>query len=119
LNILPGQIGSVDVSDVYAATQAVLQLSPAVVDRASNKRGIFGGSHGGFLTAHMIGQHPTLFNAAAVRNPVINIPAMFTTSDIPDWTVVEACGRGGYDFNRYAPPSVSQLAQMYDCSPIR
>ena len=55
-NSLAGHIGAQDVSDVYDATQAVLKMSPAVVD--ANSVGIVGGSHGGFLAAHLIGQYP-------------------------------------------------------------
>jgi pimeloyl-ACP methyl ester carboxylesterase len=116
LDSLPGQIGTNDVQDVYQATQAILSLEPPLV---SPKCAIFGGSHGGFLTAHMIGQYPQLYAAAALRNPVINIPAMFTTSDIPDWCVVEACGLGSYDFQRYQLPSEKQFHQMTLSSPIR
>jgi acylaminoacyl-peptidase len=116
LNALPGHIGVIDVQDVYNATQAVASLNPPLV---SSKRAVFGGSHGGFLTAHMIGQYPNLFDAAALRNPVINVPAMFTTSDIPDWCVVEASGLGSYDFQRYQLPGDEQFRQMTSSSPIR
>ena len=51
----------------------------------SSKVGIVGGSHGGFLTAHMIGQYPGVYKVAAMRNPVTNIPSMLSVSDIPDW----------------------------------
>jgi acylaminoacyl-peptidase len=81
--------------------------------------GIMGGSHGGFLTAHLLGQFPGFFKAGALRNPVTSIPAMFTSSDIPDWTVVEACGNGSYDFGSFEPPNASLLVQMHEASPIR
>jgi acylaminoacyl-peptidase len=52
--------------------------------------GIVGGSHGGFLTAHCCGQHPGIFKAAAVRNPVIDLASMLRVTDIPDWCFTES-----------------------------
>ncbi|CAE7619209.1 APEH [Symbiodinium microadriaticum] len=117
LNALPGRIGRLDVDDVMAATRAALQLFPTLLD--GNNVGVMGGSHGGFLAAHLIGQFPLFFRAAALRNPVTNIPAMFTTSDIPDWTVVEACGSGRYDFDSFTQPTADDMAKMREASPIR
>ena len=36
---------------------------------------VLGGSHGGFLTCHLMGQRPDLFAAGACRNPVVNLAA--------------------------------------------
>ena len=91
---------------------------------------VAGGSHGGFLTAHLLGQYPSLFRAGACRNPVINVPSMSMVSDITDWCIVEACGVKGcklsnsepevlYNFASYDSPNTAQLAKMYNCSPIR
>ena len=117
LHALPGRIGRLDVDDVMAATRGALQLSSPSLDE--DRVGVMGGSHGGFLAAHLLGQFPSFFRAGALRNPVINIPSMFTTSDIPDWTVVEACGSGRYDFNSFAMPTVEDTARMAEASPIR
>ncbi len=51
-----------------------------------------GGSHGGFLTAHLAGQHPDAFAAAVLRNPVCDLSVMVHVSDIPDWCYIEAWG---------------------------
>jgi acylaminoacyl-peptidase len=59
-----GHIGAQDVSDVIDATQLVLSIEPRVVDE--KRVGIVGGSHGGFLAAHMIGQYPGKVGAAWV-----------------------------------------------------
>ncbi len=53
---------------------------------------IVGGSHGGFLTGHLLGQRPGAFAAGVLRNPVLDISAMIHLSDIPDWCYVEAYG---------------------------
>ncbi len=51
--------------------------------------GIVGGSHGGFLAGHLIGQFPAAFRCAVMRNPVTNISLMVGLSDITDWCFVE------------------------------
>jgi pimeloyl-ACP methyl ester carboxylesterase len=61
-----------DVSDCYEALQDVITMG--LVDR--DRVAVIGGSHGGFLTGHMIGQYPDAFQAAVMRNPVLNIPLM-------------------------------------------
>lgn len=53
---------------------------------------VIGGSHGGFLTAHLLGQHPDRFKAGVLRNPVLDLALMPQISDIPDWVYVEAFG---------------------------
>ncbi|CAM9241933.1 unnamed protein product [Ectocarpus fasciculatus] len=115
LETLPGRVGTQDVFDVFAATET-LPAGP-LVDAA--RLGVMGGSHGGFLTAHCIGQKPSFFKAAVLRNPVTNVLSNSTTSDIGDWCVIEGCGSGTYDFNKFLSPTMEIARQMYDCSPIR
>jgi len=81
--------------------------------------GICGGSHGGFLTGHCIGQFPDLFKAAAMRNPVSNIASMLSSTDIPDWCFVEALGSGYYNWKEYRTASREELDIMWEASPIK
>jgi acylaminoacyl-peptidase len=114
IDALPARIGRMDVDDVVAATETLRRSGLVDPDRI----GICGGSHGGFLTAHCTSQHPDLFKAAVMRNPVVNIPSMVTATDIPDWCYVEACG-SPYHWNEFKPPTSEELAAMYDRSPIK
>lgn len=79
---LPGAIGEVDVHSCLANLQHALQRHNFA--RVS----LCGGSHGGFLAAHLSLLAPR-FACAVLRNPVIDLPAMLATSDIPDWVRVE------------------------------
>jgi acylaminoacyl-peptidase len=81
LESLAGTAGTLDVLDVVAATRSVIDTGFIDLGRV----GICGGSHGGFLAGHCIGQHPDLFKVAAMRNPCTNIASMVTSTDIPDW----------------------------------
>ena len=114
VNALPGNAGKLDVQDVVDATEAI--GATGLVDK--DRIGICGGSHGGFLTGHCIGQRPDLFKVAALRNPVTNIASMVTATDIPDWCQVEAMGQWT-DPDKFRGPTKDQLMTMYDASPIR
>ena len=111
---LPSRIGDLDVLDVVHAVKHVAKTGLVDPERLA----ICGGSHGGFLTGHCIGQFPDLFKAACMRNPVTNIATMTSTTDIPDWAVIEACGLGKYDWKHFTGPSAEQLTVMYNKSPI-
>ena len=130
-------------------TDVLIPPQPPLPVRLSASRvAVVGGSHGGFLGAHVAGRHPELFKASVLRNPVTNIASMVTTTDIPDWYVRELCARaqevvlphirvaatltpercrcwvetlgiGSYDYDRHAVPPTDSLATMYAASPIR
>ena len=105
IDSLPGNIGDNDVQDMMTAVHEVVAAlnddamygQEKASDFAFNKIDlsricVVGGSHGGFLTGHLIGQYPSYFAAAAMRNPVTNIPSMVGVTDIPDWCHIEAKG---------------------------
>ncbi|XP_060187651.1 acylamino-acid-releasing enzyme-like isoform X2 [Lycium barbarum] len=110
---LPGKIGSQDVNDVLAAIDHVIEKG--LVD--PSKIAVLGGSHGGFLTTHLIGQAPDKFAAAVARNPVCNLALMVGTSDIPDWCYAETFGDKGKSSFTEAT-SAEHLDAFYRKSPI-
>lgn len=112
---LMGRVGDLDVKDCVMmldqlVAKRVVRIDPSLIF-------VTGGSHGGFIGAHLLGQFPGKFRSAALRNPVIDIAAMVHTTDIPDWSyaVVDL----PYAFS--APPlyhSLDNLKIMRDASPI-
>ncbi|XP_015764968.1 PREDICTED: acylamino-acid-releasing enzyme-like [Acropora digitifera] len=109
LHSLPGKIGTQDVQDVQHAAKKVLENGE--VDDTNVF--VMGGSHGGFLTAHLIGQYPDFYKAAATRNPALNIAGMAEMSDIPDWCYFE----GGFSFTHQSTPTPEVLAKLLQVSP--
>uniref|UniRef100_A0A3B3Z8P8 acylaminoacyl-peptidase n=1 Tax=Periophthalmus magnuspinnatus TaxID=409849 RepID=A0A3B3Z8P8_9GOBI len=104
---LIGQIGQQDVKDVQRAVQFALQTD-ATLD--PERLAVFGGSHGGFLSCHLIGQFPDVYRACAVRNPVVNAATLLGTSDIIDCV--------GMHFSYEQIPTAEALATMLERSPI-
>ncbi|WCJ23909.1 Acylamino-acid-releasing enzyme [Euphorbia peplus] len=113
LQSLPGKVGSQDVTDVLTAIDHIIDKGLA----SPSSIAVLGGSHGGFLTTHLIGQAPERFSAAAARNPVCNLESMVGTTDIPDWCYFETYGIEGK--NKYTEaPSVEDLTIFHSKSPI-
>ena len=88
---LPGKAGKQDVTDIITALENVYlkknilktQMNINIPENMKNL--IMGGSHGGFLCTHVIGQYPDMFVAASTRNPVVNMLAEFASCR-PSWT---------------------------------
>ena len=110
-SLVGGAAGRADVDDCVAVAERAVKDGVADPTRLC----AVGGSHGGFLAAHLVGQRPDLFRCAVLRNPVTDIAAMVPLTDIPDWCFVETLGREAYS----DLPSPEALVAMRDASPVR
>lgn len=82
---LPPQLSHLDVNCTLATGHYLNTLSLA--SRTKGKKLLMGGSHGGFIAAHLSARHPDEYDAVVMRNPVVDLPSMLYASDIPDWYV--------------------------------
>lgn len=84
LSDLNGRIGDLDVSSIGNFLSEFLKKH----DYDENQIFAFGGSHGGYLSAWMTvdTRFNHLFKANIIFNPVIDVYALYTTSDIKDWS---------------------------------
>ncbi|KAF8064410.1 Alpha/Beta hydrolase protein [Lyophyllum atratum] len=101
VHALIGKCGTVDVEDCIASTRHLIKLGISV--EGPGKQLVMGGSHGGFLSGHLIGQYPNMFSAAVIRNPVMSAGEI-SDSDIPDWYYAEF----GMDYPVFSSPSVTE-----------
>jgi len=68
---LPGECGNVDLTDVMALVEEARKFPMIHPERL----GIVGGSHGGFLVGHAIGQYPEAFQVCVA--PLLLFPFCF------------------------------------------
>ena len=81
------------------------------------KLGIWGFSHGGFLSTHMAAKHSDLIDFAVIGAPVINFISCYYSTDIPDWALDES----GIRENWYAEQKMDKelFDKMWDMSPMK
>jgi acylaminoacyl-peptidase len=117
IKALKGRCGEIDVADCAQVAEDVVSRGVAAADRLF----FLGGSHSGFIGAHLAGQYPTLFNAYSLRNPVTNIAAMAAATDIADWCLEELGLPGASEFPAQlglnAEGAKSAMATMFAASP--
>ena len=70
-------IGQQDIEDTFQTAKEL--------EKSYEKLIMMGGSHGGFISATMVGKYPDMFSAAVLMNPVIDLYSMALVSDIYDW----------------------------------
>lgn len=112
IEFLLGRIGKTDVADCILATvQSYIQYP--WVD--PNRTALVGGSHGGFVVAHLSAQYPDMFKAVVATNPVTDLPFMSASSDVPDWCYTET----GFEFTQVGEPEVEAFIKMRKVSPMQ
>jgi len=113
---LLGHIGEMDVSDCAALTRASLAAFPCL---DPGRGACYGGSHGGFLTAWLLGSEERALYArgGVLWNPVVDLAGMLGSTDIPEWVVAEGLqGDAGRAVSW--PLSAEQIVELHRRSPI-
>lgn len=111
---LPGNAGTQDTHEVLQATQWALQKYKNTLD--SSRVYYTGGSHGGFLGAHVSAVADNPFKKVALRNAVTNIASMVNVTDIPEWCFCESGAAPTEGNDLIAGPKA--LEHMWNASPI-
>lgn len=111
IRALEGKIGTLDVDDCIGAVTFLVESVGFSKDRLY----LYGGSHGGFLVAHLSCRPEFKFSACIAINAVIDHPSMSVTSDIVDYS----WGQLGLsmDMRKPLPPTAEALKAMYEASP--
>lgn len=113
---LPPLLGTLEVEATLAAGRYLAELGLA--SRERNKNLLMGGSHGGWTACHLTARWPGEYGAVVMRNPVTDLVANASMTDIPDWCYEEA----GIAYPLEGPPSLvspEDYQRFYEISPMR
>ncbi|KWU42907.1 alpha/beta-hydrolase, partial [Rhodotorula sp. JG-1b] len=113
---LPPLLGTLEVEATLAAGRHLAELGLA--SRERNKTLLTGGSHGGWTACHLTARWPSEYGAVVMRNPVTDLVANASMTDIPDWCYEEA----GIAYSLEGPPSLvspEDYRRFYEISPMR
>lgn len=84
-------IGQRDVDEIIALIKQCIEFHGCDAEKII----VIGGSYGGYLSG-IIATRPQFsrfFKAAILLNPVVNIPFLLGSSDIPEWGPAVSCGK--------------------------
>jgi acylaminoacyl-peptidase len=112
---LLGNISKTDVLDCHEAIRRCLEYTDV-----SRPVILVGGSHAGVIIGRLIGEYPSEYAVAVLRNPVTDILHTYITSDIPDWVLAQAANMP-FDFktgrNRFSDTTF--ISSLIERSSIR
>lgn len=112
---LLSNVSKTDVQDCHEAIRRCLQYTDP-----SRQVILIGGSHAGVIIGRLIGEYPTEYAVAVLRNPVMDLLHTYITSDIPDWALAQSAN-ASFDFetgrNRFADTAL--ITYLIERSSIR
>jgi acylaminoacyl-peptidase len=80
---LAPRLGTLEVDAVLATKHHLEKLGLA---NSGHKKNVYiGGSHGGWIGSILTSRYVEEFGACVMRNPVVDLPSMLASTDIPDW----------------------------------
>ncbi|KII61856.1 Acylamino-acid-releasing enzyme [Thelohanellus kitauei] len=105
-----GHIGRQDVDDVHLTLLEVCQFETLSTEAVY----CGGGSYGGFLSTHLVGQYPDFYKGCFLRNPLTNFLTQFWNSDLHEYTVTLA----GLPKPTTLSLKAEDIAELYTKSPL-